>query len=336
MPKHIFRLICLLVGVAVVAVLAPRLLADDSFYRFGHYRADSVVQIADGEPVYQGAPYCLSCHAKRVAQWSANDHKSVTCEVCHGAAQNHPENGKLPIPKDTVKTCSLCHEAMPGRPHSQPQIVLAEHNPVATTGQQCAVCHDPHSPKIAARLVKVTGNAGAGRQRAESCADCHGADGNSPNNTWPSLAAQNAAYLVRILTAYKTGDQEDVAMTPLAKELEEGHIQDLAAFYASSSCKATPQPNPVGDAEVGKALARNCAGCHGETGIAANPAWPSLAAQKPRYTINAMKAFRSGLRKDPLMAGISRGLSDADIANLAAYYAVQACPPPATPGRKTP
>ena len=57
------------------------------------------------------------------------------------------------------------------------------------------------------------------------------------------------------------------------------------------------------------------------------------AAQKPGYLVNALKAFRSGLRKDPMMAGVSRGLSDADIANLAAYYAVQACPP-ATQGRK--
>ena len=41
------------------------------------------------EPAYQTASYCLSCHVKRVAQWSANSHKSVTCEVCHGAAQGH-------------------------------------------------------------------------------------------------------------------------------------------------------------------------------------------------------------------------------------------------------
>lgn len=335
MPKHIFRLLCLLAGVLVVAVFAPRILAVDSFYEFGHYRADSVVEIAAREPVYQTAPYCLSCHAKRVAQWSANNHKSVTCEVCHGAAQNHPDNGKLPAPKDTVKLCTVCHESMPGRPHTQPQIVLAQHHPVASTGQQCAVCHDPHSPKIATRLVKTTGNAAIGKKRAEDCADCHGADGNSPNNTWPSLAGQNAAYLVRIMTAYKTGAQEDVAMTPLAQDLDEADIQNLAAFYAGSTCKAVPKGKPVGDPESGRALAKNCAGCHGETGITGNPAWPSLAAQKAGYTVNALKAFRSGLRKDPLMAGVSRGLSDADIANLAAFYAVQACPP-ATPGRKTP
>src|SRR5512140_138703 len=332
MPKHIFRLICLLLGVLVVALLAPRFLTVDSFYRFGHYRANSVPEIAAQEPAYKTASYCLSCHAPRVALWSANSHKSVTCEVCHGAAQGHPQNGKLPIPKDTVKLCTLCHEEMPGRPDTQPQIVLAKHDPV---GQQCTTCHNPHSPKIAAGLVKVTGNAAIGKQRAEDCAACHGADGTSPNNTWPNLAGQHAAYLARMLAAYKSGDQEDVAMTPLAKELNDADIQNLAAYYASSNCKSPAQGKSVGDAAMGKTLAKNCSGCHGEAGIAGNPAWPSLAAQKPGYLANALKAFRSGLRKDPMMAGVSRGLSDADIANLAAFYAVQGCAP-ATQGRKTP
>lgn len=322
MPKHILRLTFLLFGVLVLALIAPRLLTVKSFYQFGHYRADSVVEIAAQQPAYKTARYCLNCHAPRVAQWSANSHKSVTCEVCHGAGQGHPANGKLPIPKDTVKLCTLCHEAMPGRPHTQPQIVLARHDP---GGQQCASCHNPHAPKIAAGLVKVTGNAAAGKQRAAACAACHGNDGNSPNETWPNLAGQNAAYLARILTAYKTGDQHDMAMTPLAKALSDADIQNLAAHFSASGCKA-PAEKPTGDIDGGRALAKNCAGCHGATGVAGNAAWPSLAAQKPGYLANALKAFRSGLRKDPTMAGVARGLSDDDIASLAAFYAVQSCP----------
>jgi cytochrome c553 len=82
-------------------------------------------------------------------------------------------------------------------------------------------------------------------------------------------------------------------------------------------------------------VAKNCAACHGETGIAANPAWPSLAGQKAGYLVNVLKAFRAGLRKDPMMAGVTRGLSDADIANLAAYYAGQSCQP-ITEGKRKP
>ncbi len=321
MPKHIFRLVSLILGFLVVAIIAKPFLTVDSFYRFGHYRANSVTEIAAQEPVLQTAAYCQGCHSARHAQWSAGSHKSVTCEICHGAAQGHPQNGKLPIPKDAVKLCTLCHEAMPGRPRTQPQIQVAQHS----SGQQCTVCHNPHSPKIAAALVKVAGDAAAGKQRAAACVSCHGAEGISPNDTWPNLAGQNAAYLARILAAYKSGDQKDVAMTPLAQALSGADIQNLAAYYAALSCKSAPSGTAAGDAGAGKALAKNCAACHGETGGGSNPAWPKLAAQKPGYLVNALKAFKAGLRKDPMMAGVSRSLSDTDIANLAAYYAAQSC-----------
>jgi cytochrome c553 len=321
MPKHIFRLVSLILGFLVLAIIAKPFLTVDSFYRFGHYRANSVPEIAAQEPVLQTANYCKDCHTERHAQWSASSHKSVICEICHGAALGHPQNGKLPIPKDAVKLCTLCHEAMAGRPPTQPQIQVAQHS----SGQQCTVCHNPHSPKIAAALVKVTGNAAAGKQKATDCAACHGEAGISPNDTWPNLAGQNAAYLVRILAAYKSGDQKDVAMTPLAQDLSNTDIQNLAAYYAGLSCKGAPGEKAAGDAAAGKALAKNCVACHGETGTSSNPAWPNLAAQRQGYLANALKAFKAGLRKDPMMASVSRGLSDTDIADLAAYYAAQNC-----------
>jgi len=335
MPKHIVRLIALIVVGLAVGLLARWYFTVDSFYEFGHYRADSVPEIAAQEPVYKTARYCQSCHGERHAQWSANNHKSVTCEICHGAAEGHPAKGKLPIPADTIKLCTLCHEAMPGRPGTQPQIVVAEHNPYVSSGQQCKACHNPHAPKIAAAAVKVTGNVAAGKQRAAACASCHGADGISPNDTWPNLAGQSASYLARILAAYKSGDQTDVMMSPIAKTLGDADVQDLAAYYASLSCRTLPSATRVGDAATGKVLAKNCASCHGATGIAGNPAWPSLAGQKASYLVNVLKAFRGGLRKDPMMAAVVRGLSDADIGNLAAYYAEQSCRP-VSEAKKTP
>ena len=114
-------------------------------------------------------------------------------------------------------------------------------------------------------------------------------------------------------------------MTPMAQPLSAAEIQDLAAYYGSLSCVAPPTVTRVGDAAAGKAVAENCKACHGETGVGSNPAWPMLAGQKPTYLVNVLKAFRAGLRKDPMMAGVTRGLSDTDIANLAAYYAAQSC-----------
>jgi len=321
MPKHIVRLITLIVALAVIAAFAVPLLTVDSFYRFGHYRANAVPEIAAKEPVYQTPRYCYGCHSERRAMWSAGSHKTVICEVCHGPAQNHPQNAKMQIPTDAVRLCTQCHEAMPARPRTQPQIQVAQH----ANGQQCTVCHNPHSPKITAATAKVAGDATAGKKRASNCVSCHGDQGISPNDTWPNLAGQSAAYLARILTAYKTGDQTDPVMTPLSQDLSNADIQNLAAFFSALSCTSAPGGKAVGDIAAGAALAKNCSACHGEGGRGGNPAWPSLAAQKPGYLINALKAFKGGLRKDPTMASIARGLGDSDIANLAAYYAAQPC-----------
>jgi len=331
MPKHIVRLVVLVVVFLALALTAKWYFTADSFYQYGHYRANSVPEIAAQEPVFQTPRYCQSCHAERHALWSANSHKTVICEVCHGAAQGHPQNGKLPIPADTRKLCTLCHEAMAGRPRAQPQIDLAQHS----GGQQCVICHNPHAPKIVAAAARVAGDAAAGQKRAADCAGCHGAKGISPNDTWPNLAGQHAAYLARILGAYKSGAQKDVAMTPFAQALSDADIQNLAAYFSRLNCAGPTRDTGVGDAAAGKAVAQNCAACHGETGIASNPAWPSLAGQKAGYLVNALKAFRAGLRKDPMMGSVTRGLSDADIANLAAYFTGQSCQP-TTQGRKTP
>lgn len=77
----------------------------------------------------------------------------------------------------------------------------------------------------------------------------------------------------------------------------------------------------AGDAAAGKAKAASCMGCHGAQGISAVPTYPNLAGQKAAYTAKQLKAFKSGARKDPTMNAMSKPLSNADIDNLAAYYA---------------
>lgn len=325
MPNHVVRLLALMAIGLVLALAAIWYFTPDSFYRFGHYRATSVTENAALEPVHRTSAYCAECHDDRYAEWSASNHKSVACENCHGPARTHPKGGikKLPIHADTIRLCSVCHEATAGRPATQPQVVLAEH----AAREQCGGCHNPHSPKIAA-TVKLTGKVEDGKRlAAKACAECHGDAGVSPNATWPSLAGFSAAYLVRITTAYKTGDQQDVAMTPLAKKLSDQDIQDVSAYYASVSCGKTGAGTGRGNVAAGQTLAKNCARCHGETGIPTIPSWPLIAGQAPGYLVNVLKAFRAGLRKDPMMAVAAGSLSDTDIANLAAFYSAQQCEP---------
>ncbi len=75
-----------------------------------------------------------------------------------------------------------------------------------------------------------------------------------------------------------------------------------------------------GDIAAGKAKSTTSAGCHGAKGISANPLWPNLAGQKEGYLAKQLKAFRGGSRKDPMMSGMAKPLSDEDIENLAAYF----------------
>jgi cytochrome c553 len=77
----------------------------------------------------------------------------------------------------------------------------------------------------------------------------------------------------------------------------------------------------AGDAAAGKAKSDSCTGCHGRGGKSSMPNNPNLAGQKEAYLVKAMKAYRDGGRKDPMMSSMAAGLSDADIADLAAYYA---------------
>lgn len=80
-------------------------------------------------------------------------------------------------------------------------------------------------------------------------------------------------------------------------------------------------PTFAADVAAGKAKAAMCSACHGAAGISAVPMYPNLAGQKEMYIAKQLKDFKSGMRKDPVMAPMAMGLSDEDIANIAAYYA---------------
>jgi cytochrome c553 len=77
-----------------------------------------------------------------------------------------------------------------------------------------------------------------------------------------------------------------------------------------------------GDAAAGKAKALSCAACH--VSDAANDDTPHLAGQRATYITKQLKAFKAGDRKNIVMNGITAGLNEADIDNLAAYWNSQA------------
>lgn len=80
----------------------------------------------------------------------------------------------------------------------------------------------------------------------------------------------------------------------------------------------------AGSPEAGEAQSAPCAACHGPTGAAAIlPTYPNLAGQNERYLFRQLEMIRDGARDAPLMVGQLDGKSDEDLADLAAFYAMQ-------------
>lgn len=76
-----------------------------------------------------------------------------------------------------------------------------------------------------------------------------------------------------------------------------------------------------GDVDAGKSKAAMCAGCHGMNGIGVAPTFPDLAGKDAAYIETQLQAFKKGERQNPIMNNMVAGLTDADIENLAAYFA---------------
>ena len=80
---------------------------------------------------------------------------------------------------------------------------------------------------------------------------------------------------------------------------------------------------PKGDAEAGKKKSEPCKACHGESGISVSPEFPKIAGQHPDYLATALRHYKLGKRKNPIMAGQVATLTEADMRDLAAYYSTQ-------------
>lgn len=100
-----------------------------------------------------------------------------------------------------------------------------------------------------------------------------------------------------------------------------------AAWAAALLAAMLAGPAAAQDAARGAALAeaRGCAACHGAGGRSETPRVPSLAAQQADFTALQMILFREGIRQVPEMTAAAAGLTDREVADLAAHYA--ALPP---------
>jgi cytochrome c553 len=168
------------------------------------------------------------------------------------------------------------------------------------------------------------GDAERGRQLAYTCYGCHGIANYKnvyPTYSVPKLEGQNAEYLAASLAAYKSGERAHATMHSQAATLTEQDMKDIAAFLAGKSLAPDPQTKPEG--KMPQKAEQLCVACHGTDGVGITAMYPTLSGQHADYLERALLDYKNGGRKNPVMVGFVANLSDADIRELASYYAQQ-------------
>ena len=172
----------------------------------------------------------------------------------------------------------------------------------------------------------------AGKAKTAVCQGCHGADGNSINVIWPSLAGQHASYIAKQLREFKSGKRADATMMGMAAALSDEDMDNIAAFYASQTPK--PAKFDEGLLEQGQNIYRGgitetsvaaCMGCHSPSGAGNGlAAYPSLKGQHPEYIVAQLQKFKDGTRANDvgkMMRNVANRMSEQEMKAVAAYVA---------------
>jgi len=193
--------------------------------------------------------------------------------------------------------------------------------------------------QTAAAPVAHVPNASAGKSLYElgdpsrnigACIGCHGKEGNSEVLIYPNLAKQHSQYIEKQLHDFKATTRINFAMNQFAGAMTDEDIADMGAYLADTQAVAnvkvkrvTPAAIITEEAIAGKAKAAMCASCHGADGNSLVAMYPKLAGQNAEYLTKQLQEFKSGVRKDPVMAGMVAALSEQDMTDLGAYFASQ-------------
>ena len=166
-------------------------------------------------------------------------------------------------------------------------------------------------------------DAEAGRQKAEAeCAACHGKGGISEQQTVPHVGVQWNDYIVLALFQIRNGHRPSEAMGPIARQLTDNDLGNLAKYYSSLKPWTPVRQSSAEAAAAGPALTlqRNCVQCHAP-GLPGQESIPRIAGQRIEYLTAQLQGFRAGTRGDidGTMSAAVKDLTDAEIAILADY-----------------
>lgn len=195
---------------------------------------------------------------------------------------------------------------------------------------------DDQSKEVELPETFMSGDATKGSQLVESCAACHGADGNSISTDWPKLSGQNQRYLYEQLMYFRDGDRMNALMmsvTPYLQTLSDDDLKNIAAFYSQYKTTVGQAKNDEELLSLGTQLYRfgnikkqipACTSCHAVYGQGNSLAgYPAVSGQQIGYLTSSLKAYRSKERNSGessiIMQSIAENLTDYEIEALANY-----------------
>jgi len=190
--------------------------------------------------------------------------------------------------------------------------------------------------------IIAAGDAEAGQTKSATCMGCHGLAGNSEIASFPKLAGQGEAYLLKQLQNFKSGERNNAIMAGVASLLSEQDMMDIAAYYSIQTISENSAKGDAKTIELGRKIyvggkmdtqTTACIACHGPKGLGIPTAgFPSLSAQHADYIAVQLKAFRQYSineqtgsvdvsRTNEMMVNVAKGLTTVEIEALAQYIA---------------
>ncbi len=180
----------------------------------------------------------------------------------------------------------------------------------------------------------IAGDAAAGKAKSAACGGCHGFDGNSAIVTYPKLAGQNEAYIVKQVKDFKANsDRQNAIMLGMVAAVSDEDAADIGAYFQSQMLKEAAV-HDADKAAAGRDLYKGgdlqkgipaCQACHGPKGSGtAGIGYPQIGGQYVEYTLAQLKAFKGGSRKNDdkmLMRSIVEKLSEKDMIAVSHYIA---------------
>ena len=163
------------------------------------------------------------------------------------------------------------------------------------------------------------------QDKIAQCAACHGEDGRSSDPAIPHIGGQPQLFVMYQLFFYREGRRKSPEMNTIAKELTDAELTAISEYVTKLPAPPARAGTPdEAKFKRGAALARQriCASCHNDD-YSGRVQMPRLAGQHEAYTVQALKAYRAGVRigTQAAMPETVRGLSDDDLAALAHFMA---------------